>query len=247
MLKSLIVLSCCAAGSLWVAAASADRAAQCTPSTTEMRILPAAEGQAVAFELRGPSCLPAGEELTNVQVSWGDGTTSAATATYVTDAATGSAQAQLHATHTYATASCPAKPAPCDNTYRTTFTATTPNDGEVQTGRSWEIGVRAAPLRLSALSPRADHGTIDGPLVRVRTGGTRKRSDLSAVIAWGDGTTDRAKVTGTGHAFTVKARHHYRHTLPRTVRIKVHDATARHTYTAVATVQRQAPVKRLQR
>jgi hypothetical protein len=236
-MKSLIVLGCCVIGGLCAASANADRAQQCLPVTAEMRILPAVEGQPVAFELRGPSCLPAGEALTNVQIIWGDGTTSPATATYDVDAATGSAVAQLHATHTYATASCSAAAGgSCydGDSYRTSYTATTPNDGEIQTGPSWAVGVRAAPLRVTLVALRADHGIVSGSLARIRTGGTRKRSDLRATIEWGDGAKGRAKVTGAGRTFAVHTQHKYRRALPGTVHVKVYDGVAKRTYTAMA-------------
>ncbi len=86
------------------------------------------------------TCLPMNESLSNIVIDWGDGSTSAGTATSETEAGGASKTALIRGTHVYTRPTCPTA-APCPGSCAVAVSATTDSDRATRAGGGYEIQV----------------------------------------------------------------------------------------------------------
>ncbi|HEX4734142.1 MAG TPA: hypothetical protein VH247_06985 [Thermoleophilaceae bacterium] len=171
---------------------------------------------ATSFEVReyqplqpvlGLNCLPSGATVSSSPVDWGDGTTSPAKVSYVTNS-DGTRQAWIGGDHSYPRATCPT--GFCNTRYRVSATVTDDQTGEVFFLRQYAIVTPTIDvIALEPVRARA-HKVFRGPLAHVHTGGLRFLGEMTARIDWGDGRRSTARVTGAGQDFAITAVHHWR-------------------------------------
>jgi hypothetical protein len=202
------------------------------PDTTRYVV---AEGQPVPA-LLGENCLPIGDTVSSPAIDWGDGTSGTATVTYHPDSDGAYEQAWFDAPHAFARATCRTS-RDCSAAYAIAVRAIDDATGGEIALRGL-VTVTPAPSRLTPAAVRARSGRrFHGTVARIHTIGLRHAPELTARIAWGDGTHSPATITGRAHTFRVTAAHRWRHAGRYAVAVKVTDAFARAQTSATGTAR----------
>jgi len=128
------------------ASAGASQAVGCPPQTAELKLLRVPVGQPLDTVVAMVGCLPVDETLSSVVIDWGDGTTSAGTATFQAEPGGVGKTALIRGVHAYATATCGAGD-PCPPGYLPKASVVTASDGATLAGGGYGVAVdRPVPV-----------------------------------------------------------------------------------------------------
>jgi hypothetical protein len=148
----------------------------------------------------------------SASINWGDGSSSAGTITK-----TGDGAFDVTGSHTYAEENAAG--------YAVTVTITD-NDNAANSATAHSTAkVADAPIHASGVSLITTPAAYSGPVATFTDEANGPRSDFSATVNWGDGSSSAATISGpsANGTFTVSGSHTYATTGPFTVTVKVTD------------------------